>query len=550
MIVQHSAARRSRRSGGIGALTAGLDSLRGGFGAAAAVTTVNAVHVAAVLTTAQTNPIVRAVLEKVMTDTVDCSFAIKLRYGTDTIELPESEQHSIASVWPSFVRSVLWHLQVVGLVVVAADRATHMPRVVPLQYVRVLFRENARESRTYWVEELSGSNKRVDALVFIKYHPLAGSGVLTSPAASVLEHAERYERVLANQDDADFHATHPVWTFENDRNGAGRPTPFERDEFVNGEVYEQYATWHAGVANEVESTMKQSQQVATRSYDAIVDKAGRSAAVPVGAHAAPWLNNFFVPINQRLVPPPTPHANAHFTNELELIESKILQAFRVPPAVMETSHAMRYAAQPEMAMQQWGTTIRSMQRELSGMMADTYMFVASDLFAAYADAVLGRVATERAAAINAIETTSKSRAAAAAADAEPERSGPPALNDDGVLQLPETEESLQRAARILSVADADIVAHLRAKLSVVVEFHCRPMLQLPELQQLFAEGLISRDVYARQAAELLGMAASSFLVGTEAQEKDARERKRIADIMEPPDEQGGAGAKRPARSKA
>jgi len=538
MDVQHSSARRGRRSG-IGTLTAGLDSLRNGLGGVAGVTIVHPQHVQTVIYVAQTNPIVRAVLEKVMTDTVDCSFSIKLRYGADTIELPESEQHSIAAVWPSFVRSVLWHLHVVGLVVVAADRATHMPRIVPLQYVRVLFRESAREPRTYWVEELSNGNRRMDALVFIKHHPLAGTGMLTSPAASVLEHAERYERVLANQDDADFHATHPVWTFENDRNGAGRPEPFERDEFVNGEVLEQYATWHTNIANEASTNMKQSQQVAAESYRAIVSKADRSAAVPAGAHAAPWLNNFFVPINQRLVPPPTPHANTHFSTELELIESKILQAFRVPPAIMETSHAMRFAAQPEIAMQQWGTTIRSMQRELTVMMADTYMFVSADLFAAYANAVLGTVATEREAAISAI----------AATEAEAETSGAPALNDDGVLQLPETEQSLQRAARILSVPDSDILAHLRAKLSVTVEFHCRPTLQLPELTQLFNEGLISRDVYAKQAAELVGMSMSSFLLGTEAQEQDARERKRIADIMEPPEERASSAAKRPARTK-
>ena len=498
----------------------GLD----GYLAGATTTALNMVHASAVMDAARNNPVVRATLEKVLMDTVDCSFSIRLRYGVDTIELPESEQRAIAAVWPSFVREVLWHIQVVGLVVVAANRATRMPRVVPLNYVRVMFRESVRESRTYWVEEPT-SNKRLDALVFAKYHPTP-AGMLTSPAASVLSHISRYDRVLANQDDADYQATHPVWAFETERNGAGRPSPIEHDEFVQGEVLEQYAAWHANIADEVSTSIEHSQTMAQRNYSAAVAKASRAAAVPTGALTAPFLNNFHVPINQRLVTPPTPTANAHLQFELELIESKILQAFRVPPGVMETTHAMRFAAQPEVAHQQWGMTIRSMQRELTAMMAETYMFVAADVFAAYADAIVGRVAAERAAALEAVVK----RADAEAPMAPPER------NDDGVLQLPESDESMQRAARVLAIADRDIIAHLRAKLSVTVEFHCRPTLQLPQLTQLYAEGLISRDTYAERAAELVGMAPSAFLIGAEAQERDARERKRIADIMQPPEE--------------
>jgi hypothetical protein len=527
MDVQRSVRQRGRARFSLPVVSGYLDG--------AITTTLNMAHATTVMDAARTNPVVRATLEKVLMDTVDCSFSIRMRYGADNIELPESEQRAIAAVWPSFVREVLWHIQVIGLVVVAANRSTRMPRVVPLQYARVMFRESVREARIYWVEEPT-TNKRLDALVFAKYHPAPASGMLMSPAASVLQHVARYDRVLANQDDADYQATHPVWAFETERNGAGRPSPIEHDEFVQGEVLEQYAAWHANIADEVSTSIEHSQRMAQQNYSAAVVKASRAAAVPAGALAAPFLNNFHVPINQRLATTPTPTINAHLQFELELIESKILQAFRVPPGVMETTHAMRYAAQPEAAQQQWGMTIRSMQRELAAMMAETYMFVAADVFAAYADAIVGRVAAERAAAIESVVKRAESDAVGA----------PPERNDDGVLQMPESDESMQRAARVLAIADRDIIAHLRAKLSVSVEFHCRPTLQLPQLAQLYAEGLISRDTYAERAAELVGMAPSAFLIGTEAQEKDARERKRIADIMQPPEENTPAPKKRPA----
>lgn len=506
-------------------------------------TTVNVAQVRAVDGLARRNPIVRSVLEKVMTDTVDCGFSIRLRYGADNIELRESEQRAISVVWPSFVRDVLWHMQVVGFVVVAATERS-MPRVVPLTYVRVLFTENAQRPRTYWAEDIA-TGKRLAALVFVKHHPIAGSGELTSPAATVMTHVARYDRILSNQDTADYHATHPVWAFENDRNGAGRPTPLEHDEFVEGELLERYTDWHAIVGRETRTTMEESQKEARHMWDLMVAKSERAAPVSEGARAAPWLNNFLVPINQHIVSGPTPHHNVHFGAELELIESKILQAFRVPPAVMETTHAMRFASQPEAAARQWGATVRSVQQELADMMAEVYMYVAADIFAAYAAAIIERVHTQQAAAMEEMARTATDGGDDDGDDGVgkrsrrkriPETAEAPALNDDGVLQMPESDASLHRAARILSVGDSDIVAHLRAKLSVTVEFHCRPTVQLPELQQLYDGGLISRDTYAEHVAALMGMPKDAFLIGLEAQEKDARERKKVQDILTPPEE--------------
>lgn len=535
--------RRTRQRGGFMA-TAGAGLLESGFFGQAVPTTASPANIAAVQYVARRNPLMRSVLEKIATDTVDCSFTIRLRYGADNIELRESEKRAIGVVWPAFVREVLWHMQVVGLVVVAANTKTKMPRVVPLQYVVVRFSESATEGRTYWVEDPITA-KRMPALVFVKHHPLVGTGELTSPAATVLGHVVRYERILANQDKADEYLTNPPWVFENDRNGAGRPTPQESDMFVDGEVLEQYEMWHQNVQNEVRTLMEESQRIASASYAAMISKSERAAPVPEGAKTPPWLNSFYVPINQHVVSGPAPHPNVHFTAELELIESKVLQAFCVPPATMATTHAMRYASQPEQAAQQWGTTVRTIQRELGELMAETYMFVSADIFAAYADAILDRVRAEQADTIEAVAKRVRLQQEAEM----PPIGEPPAENDAGVLQMPETDESLLRAARILAVGDADIIAHLRANLSVVVEFHCRPTVRMEELKQLYEVGLISRDVYAERAADLMGMPISSFLIGVEAQEADARERKKLQDILMPPEEKAPTGAKkRPASS--
>lgn len=534
MKVHYSKAKRNRRSGpattALGGPLADALSMKQDL-----TTTVDPAQIHNVCMMAQRNLLLKAALGKMQGDTVDCSFTIRLRYGDENIELRESEQQAIAVTWPSFVRDVLWHLQVVGLVVVGRDEALQLPRVIPLQFIRVFFYESAREERRYWAMDVR-TNRRIDALVFVKHHPLSASGELTSPVASVMMYLARYERVLANQDVADYRLTHPVWTFENDRNGAGRPTPLEHDEFVEGEVQERYMSWHEHVAAETQSTMAESQRIAAQGYAAMVAKSSRSAMVPDGARLAPWTNAFFVPINQRVVNGPAPHANVHFVDELRLIETKILQALHIPPAIMETTNTVaRYASEPEFAMQQWSETVRALQRDLTSLIAETYKFVSANVFAAYANAILGRVETEREEALRTV----------ARAALDEQVGGGPERNDAGALQMPETDESLQRAARILSVPNESVIRHLRAKLSVTVEFHCRPAVKLEDLGRLHEAGLISRDVYAERVSELMGIPLSSFLVGIDAQAEDARNRKALQDIMTPPDEGGARGTKRP-----
>ncbi len=502
---------------------------------------------------ARVNIITRSVVEKVLSDAVDCPFEIALKYGDDAIKLPQSEQHIIEQKWPSFMRDALWHLLVVGFVVVGRESARPgIPRVIPLAYLRVMFRESARAAREYWVEERATA-RRLDAVVFVKYPPdLAGN--LTSAGVSVMEHALRYERVLANQDDSDYNRSHPVWAHEVAKDGAGRPDALEHDEFFLGEVQERYMRYHADVHAQERRDLADVQRTATEQYRRNIEQVsanGGVAPVPLGAaHVPPWSNVYFVPMNQHLIAGPTPEANPHFQTELESLESKILAAFHVPPLVMATSHAVRYASQPEIALRQWSFHVRSTQRELGTMLAEVYMFVNTDMFSAYADAVLGRTANMRADAMGEVERRTRGGGEAkrtrreggaddeeAAADGEDlTRPGAPVKNDAGQLQIPETEETLARAARVLSVSDGEVMAHLRSQFRVSVTFNARPMLNASEVYTLYEQGVIARDTFATLAADLVGLSPDAVLVGAEAQEKDARERKRLQDILVPPEE--------------
>lgn len=564
-------------------------------------------QMAQVMAVARHNPLVKAVVEKILTDVADCRFTLRLKYGDDFVQLPESEQRLVETKWKSFMRDMLWHIQVVGFVVVAPDKSTMTPRVIPLDGVRVLFREGTATPRTYWAED-PGTGRRIESRLFVKYHP-DSSGRLTSPASTVFAHAQRYERVLANQDEADYQRTHPVWAIEHEKNGAGRQDPLENDEFFEGEVMERYAQFHANVRRQEMVDFEDLQGVAVRNYHRTLERAerlGAGAPLPSGVHQAPYLNNFFLPMNQRLATAPRPDMNPHFTAELELLESKVLQAFRVPPMVMETSHAIRYASQPEVAMKQWGATVRGIQRDVATMMEDTYMYVAAPVFQAYAEAIIGgKVQSERTAALRqlldsergggerkrtrreekeeadeglplrAILWTQQSEAEAESAahaspsgddddvagekrkqatrkqeprdaegedEADREGAKPPEKNADGDLQLPETVGSLRRAQQVLSVTNPQVMLYIQAKFSVVAEFHCHPTATLDDVTRLYEMGLISRDTLAEQAAELVGMSPELFLIGQDVQEEDARRRKKIQDITEPPEEKKPAGA--------
>lgn len=402
----------------------------------------------------------------------------------------------------------------------------------------------------------------MDALVFVR-NPPDDVGNLTAPPVSVLPMAKRYERVWDNQDVGDHHRTRPVWTFAIDKQGTGRPSPLEHDELFQGQVYEQYAGFRADLLELEREDFETLKRGALEQYRSLQERAARlpgAVTMPRGVEMPPWLNHFFLPPNQRLESTPQPQLNPHFSDEIEKMESEILRAFRVPPMLMETTHATRVAAQPEMAAKQWGTTVRGWQRALASALGETYMFVSADVFAAYSEAVLGRVREQRREAIEQTIKRPRTRrtqedASAAATtstdnnnnDNNGETAERPFRNDAGELQMPESDESLRRAAQVICTTDTQVVEHLRAQFGVDVEFKCAPMLTYPELKQFYDDGLLSLDTLAAKAAAVSGMSEKDFLIGDDARLKDARARRKLQETLEPPDQAGAParGKKRP-----
>lgn len=496
------------------------------------------------------NPVVRSAIEKLISDTIDGGFNIRLRYGNDKIELRESEQCAIKTSWPSFARQALWHLQVVGLVVVMADRQRKIPHVVPMTHVQVRFREDINRVRVYYAEDRR-SNRTLDALVFVKFPP-DEDGNLTSPVASLLWLAHRYDRVWENQDVGDHHNTRPVWAFGIDKQGTGRPSPIEHDEMFQGEVYEQYASFRADLLDLEREDFNRLKNEALQQYEALQARAARTpgaALVPHGVELPQWLNHFFLPPNQHLESAPKPSLNPHFSPELEILTSLMLQEFKIPPVLMESMHSTRFASQPEMAMKQWGSTTRAWQRGMASLLGETYMFVSADVFQAYAQAILGRVRQEREQIVE--QTIKRTRGEntkdAGDARANGESAGQPFRNDDGNMQMPESDESLQRAARVICTTDMEVVEHLRQQFGVDVEFKCAPTMTYAELKQMYDDGLITADTFATKAAAIAGMSEKDFIISPEDRLADAKERRKVQEALEPPDAQNTArGTKRTA----
>jgi len=516
---------------------------------------VNPVQMLALMHMARRNALVRSVIEKLVADVVDCRLTMRLRYGNEFVALPESEQQLIGTRWKAFAREALWYTQVLGFFVVEPDTKTRTPRIVPPEFVRIMFREGPHKTRTYWAEDPAG--KVHQARIFIKYPPDL-HGFCTSPASVVLPSVERYDSILANQDYGDFNRTHLPWVIQT--NGTmGRPDVDETDRFFEGEVASRYDEYHRSVISREVDDFNDVQKRATESYEKMVAHTGQTQRLPAGARIPPYFNNFVVPPNQAVTTPPMPSLNPHFEAELLQVEATVLRAFGVPPMIMGTTHATRFASQPELAMKQWTHTVRSTKSELEQMLSNTYMFVAHETFSEYSQMIVDRFKLKRVAAVAELlrhsarkrsrksqrieeknnELTKEREQEEKKEEEEEDQQegdyfgGAPVVNEEGELQLPETPDSLKRAAIILSVSDMDIIMLIQKKFSAVFELHLHPSARIEDLDKLYKEGLISRDTYAVKAADLMGMPPEQFLIGIEAQKEDAMERRELAEILAP-----------------
>jgi hypothetical protein len=557
---------------------------------------VDSTQIARAITVARQAVTVRSVLAKIIDDTVDCGFEIVLRYNNDSIEMRESEKHIIKNKWPSFVRDVLWHIYVVGFVVIGRDRATGVPHVESFSNVTVNFADTPGRPREYWAENVgaplvnSGGGgarrRRMNARVYVHFAP-DEAGNLTSSVSAVMKHAVALERVLNNQQVADYHRTHPTWVYEGDHDKSLRPDPTEHDHTFEGEVAEAYHAWQEMITNQQQSMFAQTQQRALSAYAQNMSSVGTflnySMAPAEAQLQPPWLNYTFVPIGTRIAPgTPTPQQNAHLQEEIEMYSSMILMEFRIPPMEMEISHAVRYQTQPDAARRHWGKTVRNIQRTLSDIISDVYLFSNSDVMTEYAVSMLRNVQQLRKEAVQTVremitessggddagDKKRQKRSATAAADDDKKRVPsaeqliaeaaegvaevkPPQKNDDGVLQFPETGASLQRAKQVLDTDDSDIIAYVQQRFRVTVQFCTRPTFDDPEtLRSLMNDNVMTMDDYAKYAADLLGMQHEAVLTNQEDRLSEAKDRAKLKDALLSDAERAKLEAKGPTASSS
>jgi len=550
----------------------------------------------------------RSVLKLIVKDTVECGFDVRLVYKSDPIELSETEQSVIDTHWPHFVREAMHCLMVAGMVVVqaAGENGAKVPRVVPFEFVQIYFVESARIKRQYWVEDLNGDGSVLECLLFV-LNPPDTRGNLTSNGAALVDVQTRMSRMMCNHDEADFQRTHPTWVFGvATRGGIGRPDPNEHDEFAVGEV-DRATNEYLQRVNQRELTqlermereMKQQHLRVMNAIEADPDQ----AALPPGARLPPFSRRYMMPVNQSLVAAPVPQLNEYLVHEQEQSTRQVMEAFGVPVSMMDATKgsAQHASAQSSLDVREWMIAVQNHQKMLAQFVSKTYMYVNVDMLESYVRMFTNVALEETDRALRSMAEAPKSpkptppqkkkdgmaflgeeedddeSPAAAADEAKKEKPEPrkrtkkPAedsssssdeeeveqaklfTNDDGNQQISETPESLERATQLLSVTAEAVEALMRAEIKLDVTFRMFPAVAFAEIKQAHDDGLIDHDAYAEMTATLLGLPKSMMVMGKEEVLADAKFRKKIKDILEPPEPKakpGATGAKPKPKAKA
>ena len=555
------------------------------------------------------DPLERPILDKLVDDAI-CPFDIQMLYGEETVELPESEQQILALRWPMFVRDMLRTLMAAGIVIVRIDRESRLlslPCVVPFRFVLIKFRESATEARQYHVEDVK-TGAPLDVLIFVRFPP-DSDGNLTSPGATVVNDIARVQRADANHDEGDFNRTHPIWA-TSFVGTTGHAAPSTSIRYDSNELLNETSRYFQRVLKTEVTNQQLLSQAHTQRWQAINNELAADPsqpALPAGvAFLPPWARNFTVPPNQKLDEGPRPELDPAYLDTREACTRSILQNFGVPAAVMDQGRAKDPAsAQSVMGFRMWQSKLIEIQAQMAPLIEQIYLYANSDIIDTYIkikmkaskdarmrmlDAVEKRVqafveaqASKKLAARQLRRRRRKQAAASAAAaarlgeesetaegDVEADDEGEssdsdesaeendddvPVVyeNDQGNLQIGETMDSLLRMAEVSGMSTDVEEAVLRAKFTVVVTFNAKPAVTYEELQAMYVAGIISREEFARAAAAIMGLSEDVMLLDIDDAIKDAKERKRIMDILEPPEQKKPAapgGSAKPAAKKA
>lgn len=554
---------------------------------------VNAAQIEKALEMAYVVVEVRGVVDKIVSDTIDRNVRLQITYNGEPVEPRESEQRVFDAKWPDFLRALQRALVVVGLAVVSRDQYG-IPFVQEFNRVRIMFRSTTRRPREYWAEELSrvGVRSKMDALVIVK-HPPDAHGNLTAPGSIVVPYAVSIKRMLACNDVMVHENAHPTWVYEAAPEQHGVPNPAEQDRFYEGEQAEEWSRFQKMIVDQQQEVFARMQTQAQMVHSANVEASGRFmeySLVPEELQRHPaFMKYTFVPLGLRLAQPPRPAFNPRLHEDIEMLSAKIMQAFRVPPMVMEVSHSTRYAAQPEQAEEQWDETVAMLQSELAANVSRIYMFCNADALREYALGMVNSANKLRAELVatmgvrlpDDISTLMDEKASRPAPkrprrlpqtpDADADAVGSPTRGasdpdpdpdhdpdsdsdpdapreipkvqtaDSGDMQFTDTAESVRRAAAVLGIADSDIIAYVLQRFHVTIQFSERRTRQKEErIERAVDRCVVPMSLYAKKMAPQLGVPAEELLVDHQERIAEAAERAKVAEALTPP------SAKKPA----
>ena len=356
----------------------------------------------------------RSVVSKIIADCVECQFDIRLVYEQNPIELAESDQQIINVCWPPFVKSALECIMVAGLVVVQSvgKRDTTYPRVIPFDLISIYFSETATQTRQYWVEDIDGGEV-LDVLIFVRDQP-DSSGNLTSCGASVMDIQARIERTRANQDDADYHRTHPTWVIGMNAKPIGIPDPNEHDQFAPGDLNEEAEDYLHGINQRNVTQVQKLEAWANRKEADLMDQVQRDVtqpALPTGVSTLPaWRRQYVMPANTTLITQPMPQLNSYLQQEWEMYERQVAQAYNVPAAIMDAAKgSMRVSAQSDIGFRQWIYTVRNLQVALVAFIRETYLYVNTAMLETYVKLFTSAAMQNRARLLEALQTNVRSK---------------------------------------------------------------------------------------------------------------------------------------------
>lgn len=554
----------------------------------------------------------RTVSSMVLDDVISPGWEMFISYGTDRYDFSESERDIQRKVLSSFAHECYEHLLAIGLVVVGQNRLSNgvvVPCIEPIEQLNICFLDIVGAGRHYWVEKKNAINQVVNATLYV-LHPPDPYGHLTSPGSQLLNDERRITRMLLDHEVAAHNSARPPYIIQSSGKGLARRDIHEEDEFMPGETDELYGNYSRAehdlnLANMQQMADAKSQQQARnmaiiQSNPVYKDLSAEITELP------PSANNYVAPIGTVVVGPPMPQFNPQIMPLCERADRRVLHIFGVPPSLMDASQSSaRFSSQSDVGLVNYFRGISNRQAQLGELLKDAYMRTSGDLFGVFVEAVvrshldatdIGREETISAAQEKRIPPRPKPKPKPSAAKDEPPPGASSAGEDyaddessdehwvdmmiraheempknknehiiptvkateNGDMKLQETTESIERAVAVAGVTGSSVptlVMQIRAGLKLEIVFNRRALVDTDDILKYEEKLMISRENASNLIADMSGL-PRSYMLGKDDVLEEAKQRKKIADMLTPESEKPekkappGQGAPGAAKSKA